>query len=223
MMETKFLATNDAAIAVDERKVSGLASVFGGIDSYNDTVIKGAYAGAIKEAGSKGIPMLYQHNPDIVIGRWVKMEETDQGLIVEGHLTPGHSVANDVYASLKAGHMDGMSIGYRVPPGGASKRADGVRMLTTIDLKEISIVTFPADTSARVAGIKAAEQTEREFERLLLQVMRDAGVDFSRSEAIALMRDGFKGLSAKRDAGGRYEPATLRDLAISAIRQVRGN
>lgn len=220
MDETKLLTATD--YTVDDRTVSGIASVFGEIDSYSDTIIKGAYSAAIKAAGSRGIPMLHQHDPDKVIGRWTKLEETDEGLMVEGVLTPGHSVANDVYASLKAGHVDGMSIGFRVPAGGSSERSDGVRVLKKIDLKEISIVTFPADTHARVAGVKAADQTEREFERLLLRVMRDADVEFSRSDAIALMRDGFKGLTAKRDAGGGHEAAKFRDLAIDAIRQLRG-
>jgi uncharacterized protein len=136
-------------------------------------------------------------------------------------LTPEHSLANDVYASLKAGHVDGMSIGYQVPAGGSQERADGVRVLKKLDLREISIVTFPADGAARVSGVKAVEQTEREFERLLLRVMRDADVQFSRSEAIALMRGGYKSLIATRDAGGRLETEAVQSALLEAIRSAR--
>ncbi len=222
MNERKFVSLDEVELSTNNRSVKGYASVFNGVDSYGDTIVKGAYAAAIKAAGTRGIPMLHQHDPDRVIGRWLAMKEDDKGLVVEGTLTPDHSLANDVYASLKAGHVDGMSIGYRIPPGGSSERADGVRVLKKIDLREISIVTFPADGAARVDAVKAVDHTEREFERLLLRVMRDAGVEFSRSEAIALMRDGYKGLIAKRDAGGRLETGDLKTALIEAIRQAKG-
>jgi HK97 family phage prohead protease len=222
MMERKFTAIDDIEVAADQRSVKGYASVFGGIDSYRDTIIKGAYAASIKAVASRGLPMLYQHNPDQVIGRWTGLKEDDKGLIIEGVLTPEHSVANDVYASLKAGHVDGMSIGFSVPSGGASERSDGVRVLKKIDLKEVSIVTFPADHAARVDGVKAAELTEREFERLMLRAMRDAGAEFTRSDAIALMRGGYKSLIATRDAGGRLETeAEIKAALLDAIRSAR--
>lgn len=222
MNEHKFIALDDVEVAADARTVKGYASVFDGIDSYGDTIVKGAYAASIRAAGKKGIPMLHQHDPDRVIGRWMVLAEDDKGLAVEGTLTPDHSLANDIYASLRAGHVDGMSIGFRVPPGGSSERADGVRVLKKIDLREISIVTFPADGAARATAVKAVDQTEREFERLLLRVMRDAGVEFTRSEAISLMRDGYKGLIAKRDAGGGDETGDFQKSLIEAIRHAKG-
>lgn len=221
-MEKKFIALDDVEVSTDARSVKGYASVFNGVDSYGDTIIKGAYAASIKAVKARGLPMLHQHDPDRVIGRWTTLSEDDKGLIVEGMLTPEHSLANDVYASLKAGHVDGMSIGYQVPAGGSQERADGVRVLKKLDLREISIVTFPADGAARVSGVKAVEQTEREFERLLLRVMRDADVQFSRSEAIALMRGGYKSLIATRDAGERLEAdADLKAALLEAIRSAR--
>jgi hypothetical protein len=78
----------------------------------------------------------------------------------------------------------------------------GVRRLEKIDLWEISIVTFPMLREARVASLKGRgafggrSPTEREFERWLTQ---DAG--FTRREARAVMREGFKGLKPLRDAG----------------------
>lgn len=222
MIERKFTAIEEIEVAADQRSVKGYASVFGGIDSYRDTIIKGAYSASIKAVAARGLPMLYQHNPDHVIGRWTGLKEDDKGLVVEGVLTPEHSIANDVYASLKAGHVDGMSIGFSVPPGGASERSDGVRVLKKIDLKEVSIVTFPADHAARVDGVKAADLTEREFERLMLRAMRDAGAEFTRSDAIALMRGGFKSLIATRDAGGRLETeAGMKAALLDAIRSAR--
>jgi len=91
--------------------------------------------------------------------------------------------------------------------------------LKKIDLWEISVVTFPMQPGARVTAVKSGvfadgrALTEREFERFLT---RDAGL--KRSEALALMRDGFKSLAAMRDAGGippepEDEAALMRRVA----------
>ena len=85
-----------------------------------------------------------------------------------------------------------------------------MRRLEKIDLWEISIVTFPMLPEARVSSLKARRPfcdrspTEREFERWLTQ---DAG--FTRREARAVVRAGFKGLEAPagRGAGHRLGSA----------------
>lgn len=213
---------DEVEVADDARTVKGYASVFGNVDSYGDTVMKGAYAATIKAAKGKGLPMLWQHASDHLIGRWTDFREDDKGLLVEGRLTPGHSKAADVYASLKAGDVDGMSIGYRVPPGGASERGDGVRVLKKVDLLEISIVVMPADSHAGITTVKAADLQYREFRALLQKAMRDAGCDLSRTQAEALMAGGFKSLTAMRDAGGRQGPEALKSSLLDAIRNARG-
>lgn len=217
MMERKFVKLDNVASEAGE--VTGYASVFGGIDSYRDTILPGAYTETIKAAAlAGGLPMLWQHNADQPIGRWIEFSEDERGLKVGGKLTPGHSIARDVQASLTAGHVDGLSIGFDIPDGGWREREDGVRELIKINLREVSFVTFPADAAAR-GGLKASDLTEREFERLLLRAMRDAGAEFSRSDAVALMRGGFKGLNVTREAGGRPDASEeFKAKLISAIR-----
>lgn len=216
-MERKFVKLDN--IATQAGEVAGYASVFGGVDSYRDTILRGAYLETIAAAeAAGGLPMLWQHNADQPIGRWMEFAEDERGLKVTGSLTPGHSIARDVQASLAAGHVDGLSIGFDIPDGGWRERTDGVRELIKINLREVSFVTFPADASAR-GGLKASDLTEREFERLLLRAMRDAGAEFSRSDAVALMRGGFKGLNVTRDADGRSDAsADLKAALISATR-----
>jgi phage head maturation protease len=107
------------------------------------------------------------------------IREDEKGLYVEGELTPGHSKAQDVFASLKHGAIDGLSIGYRVK---AFNQLDNDRrLLKEIDLIEISVVEEPADLSARISEVKSAlEKAEslKEIENLL----RDVG-GFSRVDA----------------------------------------
>ena len=66
--------------------------------------------------------------------------------------------------------------------------------LKKVDLFEISLVTFPANPKARIGSVKSG-LSEREAERAL----RDAG--FSRSEAKAIIADGFNAATGQRDAG----------------------
>lgn len=178
-METKQLALaqtelkfNGAAFAF-----SGYASVFGGVDSYGDTIEQGAYKNTL-ENRERPIRMRWNHYGE-VIGKWMTIREDERGLYVEGELTPGHSKAQDVFASLKHGAIDGLSIGYRVK---AFNQIDNDRrLLKEIDLIEISVVEEPADLSARISEVKSAlEKAEslKEIENLL----RDVG-GFSRVDA----------------------------------------
>ena len=51
---------------------------------------------------------------------------------------------------IAAGAIDGLSIGYRTVR--AAKNDKGQRLLTELELWEVSLVTFPMLPSARVAG-----------------------------------------------------------------------
>lgn len=159
---------------------SGYASVFGGVDSYGDTIFPGAYKKTLGER-DRPIQMRWNHYGDI-IGKWTRLDEDEKGLYVEGELTPGHSKAMDVYASLMHGAISGLSIGYR--PKKFVENEKGGLDLYEIDLVEISVVESPADNNAHVSRIKQDldEMSTKEFEAAL----RDAfGV--SRSEAKAII------------------------------------
>lgn len=160
---------------------SGYASVFNGVDSYGDQIMPGAYSNTLKNR-ERPIRMRWNHYGD-VIGKWVKVEEDKKGLYVEGELTPNHSKAADVYASMKHGAVDGMSIGYRTI---SSEKLDGgINLLKEIQLIEISVVEEPADLGAKVREIKSLIEecnSLKDYEELL----REAG-NFSRNDAKSLV------------------------------------
>ena len=119
-----------------------------------------------------------------VIGKWTRMEEDAKGLYVEGELTPGHSKAMDVYASLMHGAISGLSIGYR--PVKFTPNQTGGLDLEEISLIEISVVESPADLNAQIGNIKSAldqVKTLKEVETLL----RDAG-GFSRAALVGRIK-----------------------------------
>jgi len=171
------------ASAEDDRLFEGYASVFGGVDSLGDTILKGAFADSLDSMDRKPL-MLYGHASQNVVGKWIKLEEDDTGLFVQGEFTPNHTLANDVYASMRHGAVDGMSIGFKIPAGGAEELENGGRRISKIDLVEVSIVGFPADDAARVTQVKMSEEIQhiesiRDAERFL----RDAGLPISMAKA----------------------------------------
>src|SRR5690554_7934082 len=83
--------------AEEGRKFSGYASVFGGVDSYGDTIMPGAYKQTISNS-VRPIQMRFNHLPGH-IGKWTLIEDHEKRPIGEGVLTLGHIKA-DVATAL---------------------------------------------------------------------------------------------------------------------------
>lgn len=170
----------------------GYASVFGNVDQGGDCVAPGAFRDSLARAKAAGkvIPMLWQHDQKEPVGIWTDIAEDSKGLHVKGQLLLEHDpLAQRAYGLLKAGAIGGLSIGYTIPCGGTQpeKGSGGFfQRLKEVDLHEISLVTMPMNTEARVTAVKsglAAGQipTTREFEAYL----REAGFTKSLATAIA--------------------------------------
>jgi HK97 family phage prohead protease len=212
-MERKFLPFADAQFKMDgDQTFTGYASVFNKVDSYGDTIVKGAYADTLKK---NGLPkMFFNHQSyDVPIGKWVEAKEDDYGLFMTGEFTPGNAKASEVRAALKHGTVDSLSIGYSLKKGDFDESTNGRTIKKIARLPEASIVTFPADTFAKVdlSSVKSMDfeallpecKTERDIERLL----RDAGLGkweamaiVSRAKAIFDGRDAPEEAKAKTDA-----------------------
>lgn len=161
----------------------GYGSIFGNKDSYNDIVQPGAFKESLSKTKSQSVKLLWQHDSGEPIGVYEEIYEDEKGLYVRGKLLINDIArAREAYALLKAGAIEGLSIGFTIEPGGASYSKNGdVRNLTKLNLWEISIVTFAANTRAKVASVKQSENTIRDFENFL----RDSG-KFSKSEAVTI-------------------------------------
>ncbi len=81
---------------------------------------------------------------------WREVREDARGLFVRGRLMPEVAKAREVLALMRAGAIDGLSIGFRTVRGRTDAKS-GVRRLIEVDLWEISIVTFPMLPAARVS------------------------------------------------------------------------
>lgn len=214
--ETKFARASLSAVEEDGT-FTGYASLFGKADLGRDVVMPGAFRASLASRGAGGIKMLFQHDPAEPIGVWLDVREDGSGLRVKGKLTTEVARAREVLSLMRAGALDGLSIGYRTVRGRTDAKT-GVRRLLEVDLWEISIVTFPMQPEARVNAVKAAWHagrlpTTREFERFLVQ---DAGM--TRSEARTVIAAGFKSLAGTRDAAGDPETRLIARMRRAAQR-----
>lgn len=221
-MQHKILQLNSASVKFDgnnPRVFEGYASKFNGVDSYGDMIMPGAYAETLKEENRNGreIKMRWNHYGP-VIGKWLEIREDDQGLWVKGELTPNHSTASDVAASMAHKAIDGLSIGYWIDENGYEM--DGVvRKLKKINLIEISVVEEPADTRARVDGIKSLI-TEAKSIREVEAVLRDA-CGLNRADAAALISR-VKSLSSGDRNGNDQSGQLVAEVAGLTERLLKG-
>lgn len=171
----------------DDGTFEGYASVFHSLDSYGDIVVPGAFAASLARHRSNGTRPkgLWQHSTYDPIVTWVDLAEDGKGLRAKGRLLLDIPRAREAHVLLRAGEVDGLSIGFEctgcsyttmaeaerryaihVPIGmgpgfgGQSAGAPQIRVVEAVDLWEISLVTFPACAPARVDGVRAAQSPD---------------------------------------------------------------
>lgn len=212
-MQHKLLNLDATSVKFYEGKqgvFSGYASVFNGVDSYGDTIYPGAYKLTL-ENRNRPVQMRWNHFGD-VIGKWTRIEEDDKGLLVEGELTPGHSKAMDVYASLKHGAISGLSIGYR--PIKYAPKENGGTDLYEIDLVEISVVESPADLAAQIGDIKSAIDNAGSYKELE-SILRESG--WSKSSATWFVERCKRLSLGERDGGNPEVKSELSPAELELI------
>jgi uncharacterized protein len=204
--------TKDFAMQVkavtDEGSFEGYGSIFGNVDSYGEKVMPGAFAESLarhKREGTKPL-MLWQHDSWSPIGVWDDLAEDGKGLRVVGRLLKGVSKADEAQILLKAGALQGLSIGYReieVEPDGNE------RLLKKLDLIR----------RARVEAVKSERMEEfarrlrdgdpmpiKEFE----DILREAGVP--KAMAVQIASVGYAKAIRSESEGKAEDPAGIKGL-----------
>ncbi|MBL8545626.1 MAG: HK97 family phage prohead protease [Hyphomonadaceae bacterium] len=124
--------------------IEGYAALFGVADQMRDVVRAGAFAQSIVRRPR--IPMLVEHEARAVAGEWTELREDGRGLYLRGEIRDACRGAARAKRMLARG-VDGLSIGF-VPL--VQHRTPGGRVLSEIDLLEVSIVTHPMQPQARL-------------------------------------------------------------------------
>jgi len=151
-LERKFCQVESGLSLVQGHRIEGYASLFGACDQGGDVVTKGAYAASLDSLSKakRRVKMLWQHDPSEPIGVWDEVREDGTGLFVKGRLLEATTRGREAIALIEAGAIDGLSIGYRTVK--ARKDDKGRRLLSELELWEVSLVTFPMLPEARVAA-----------------------------------------------------------------------
>lgn len=172
-LEVKFVPV-DSEFAGEEGRIAGYASRFGEADQGGDIVVRGAFERSLARLAAEGrpLPFLWQHDPTAPIGVWDEVHEDATGLWVSGRILTGVSKGAEALSLLRAGAVDGLSIGYRTVRAEPSP-ATGGRRLLEVELWEVSLVTFPMLPSAR-ATMPAPARAGLVAEALAAAFARDA-------------------------------------------------
>lgn len=134
---TEFKSAEDGAF-------SGILSTYGNVDLVGDIMEPGCFDSSVKEKGTKR-PLLWQHDMHEPIGSF-DVADTKGCLSIAGRFNLDVARGRDAYHLLKAGDVNGLSIGFRLRDH--SYDADGHRLIKDVDLMEGSFVTFPANPLA---------------------------------------------------------------------------
>ena len=127
--------------------IEGYASLWGVADLNRDVTVRGCFAESLRRQDGGAIKMLHQHE-DAPVGVWDELVEDDRGLWVSGRVMDWSPEARFCQALVRAGALDGLSIGFRA----VTARRDGaLRVLTGVELWEVSLVTFPMLPGARLS------------------------------------------------------------------------
>lgn len=149
----------DTKAVKEDGTFSGYAAIFGTKDTGGDIIRKGAFNGSLTKIPAGKVRMLWQHDRDEPIGVWAKFEEDEIGLKAEGRLILETAKGREAHALMKAGALDGLSIGFQTI-NATRDSTKSARVLEQVLLKEVSLVTFPMHPDATVSSVKAANNSE---------------------------------------------------------------
>jgi HK97 family phage prohead protease len=131
----------------DVGTLTGTAWPFGSADSVGDIITKGAFHLAVEN-----LPMLFNHDPSDLVGSWDEANETPDGFVVKGKLHMDQPRARSLHGLIKGGLVSGLSIGFKTK---ASTKQGRNRVISSLDLFEISLVRNPSHPRARVTSTKS--------------------------------------------------------------------
>ena len=225
MLMQKTLKFDDVALKVqgDLGTFEGYASKWDGVDSYGDTILRGAFSESLKSTTPK---LFWNHDWSMPVGKWVSVEEDSVGLYVKGELTPGLGLSSDVRAAMKHGTIDGLSIGGFLKKGDYEEKDGGRVIHKWSKLVEISPVAFPADSAARIdlQSVKSGPDflaeideitTIKEFEYLLRNV---AGLSKGAAKSLtARAYVLFGSADAETNEAKAIQAATERILRLAKV------
>ncbi len=151
MISQKFIIKS---IADNNITITGYASVYNVVDQQNDIIIKGTFL----SPDNQTVKFLWQHDIIQPIGAIKSLHEDNYGLQIEAVINGNIRSGREAIELVKQGAVDGLSIGFNLQS--AYYNHLGQRVIEKAELLEVSIVTFPANTHAKIYNIVNVNQQE---------------------------------------------------------------
>jgi HK97 family phage prohead protease len=147
----------DATFAVDTeaRTITGLAVPWGKVARSGGRRYRFA-KGSVKWSAVNRVKLLRDHVNSSAIGKAIRLEDTDEGLVTTFKVSPG--AAGDEALALAADEvLDGLSIGvdFRESDLSPDPQNPGAFLVSQSALREVSLTAVPAFDDSRLTSVKA--------------------------------------------------------------------
>lgn len=222
MPELEVRSVEIRAVDTEKREITGVAVPYNqvtDIDGYKERFEAGAFG------TPENVKLFYGHSEPI--GRVVSGNDTDEGYLITARISETER-GNEIYTLMKDGVLNRFSVGF-LPIEHRMEKDVVVR--TKADLKEVSVVAFPAYEGAKVSEVRESQtNNEKEGQNMSDEITyapesevadlrgsvedlerRLAMVGESKKDSTPLFRDGAELLKAL--AAGSRE---ARDFATTA-------
>ena len=137
-----------------EGTIRGIAVPYGQAANIGGAYEERFAPGAIRSVEDVKIYYGHQHD-DLPIGRVIEGRDTEEGFEIVAKLTKGVQRADETLALMRDGVLNRFSVGF-VP---VEQTRDGnVVTRTLVDLKEVSVVAFPAYSAAEITQVREEQE-----------------------------------------------------------------
>lgn len=161
---TEQLLTREYAASAqssDDRTVSGIAVPYGDEIEYTRGYFETIAPDAFDPETNGPIKLFWSHRD--VIGTVTEARNTPEGLEITARISET-SLGNDAYALARDGAIDRFSIGFISLASDTTQDEDGNTHVvhTSIAVREVSLVPFPAYNNAVVTEVRSTPEPEKE-------------------------------------------------------------
>ncbi|MEU4231075.1 2'-5' RNA ligase family protein [Nonomuraea sp. NPDC026600] len=228
--------------AQDEGIVEALVSVTGVVDNVGDLILPGAYTETLAQRTPKGF---FSHDDKVWVARTEQVEELLPGdprlaamaaeakiawpreagaLYVKARFNLETKDGREAFSNVKFfGQEQEWSIGYRVPKGGATRDAKGIRRIKKLDLFEYSPVAFGANSQTFTLSVKSA-LADDDLPGRIADCLRDgAPLEVKRDLIREARESGQLDLVPMGWQLGMDAAVALEDLAAASGREVKAD
>lgn len=191
------------SVDTEARTIEGIAAPYDEVfdaGDFKETFAPGVFADFNADSA---LPLYAEHDHlvrGLPIGTINEGRSTDDGFVIRASLN-STSKANDVYALLKDGTLKNFSVGFN-PGENTYDESSNTVTHTHADLKEVSVVAFPAYKTAGITAVRSANElavrsdSDTNNERGLSETdMTD--INYATAADLAEVRDGIDELSRR--------------------------